>query len=107
MPPQPHPVRCAFSSRQRPKGLKSPTIIGLTGAFGSGCTTAAKHLRDARQFAMVRLSDSIRTEWAKANEGEPSRLELQRLGDELRQKNHPGILVELTLAGLAEKNTGN
>jgi deoxycytidylate deaminase len=56
---------------------------------------------------MVRLSDSIRTEWAKATEGEPSRLELQRLGDELRQKNHPGILVELTLAGLAEKNSGN
>jgi len=56
---------------------------------------------------MVRLSDSIRAEWAKTNKGEPSRLELQRLGDELRQKNHPGILVDLALRGIAEKNSGN
>jgi deoxycytidylate deaminase len=84
----------------------APNIIGLTGAFGSGCTTAAKHLRDARHFTMVRLSDSIRTEWAKINKSEPSRLELQRLGDELRQKNQPGVLVELSLRDLAEKNGG-
>jgi dephospho-CoA kinase len=76
-------------------------IIGLTGAFGSGSTTAAKHLRDTRQFVMVRLSDSIRTEWAKTNQHEPSRLELQRLGNELRQKYHPGVLVELSLSALA------
>lgn len=84
----------------------SPKIVGLTGAFGSGCTTAAKHLRDTRNFAMVRLSDSIRAEWVKSNKVEPSRLELQRLGDELRQKNHPGILVELSLNELAQKNNG-
>jgi deoxycytidylate deaminase len=84
----------------------SPKIIGLTGAFGSGCTTAAKHLRDTRNFAMVRLSDSIRAEWARSNKGEPSRLELQRLGDELRQKNDPGILVDLSLREIAEKNKG-
>lgn len=79
-------------------------IVGLAGAFGSGCTTAAKHLRDTRGFAMVRLSDSIRSEWAKTKKEEPSRLELQRLGDELRRKNHPGVLVDLALQELAQKN---
>ena len=77
-------------------------IVGLTGAFGSGCTTTAKHLRDKRGFSLVRLSDPIKTEWAKAHTSEPTRLDLQRLGDELRQSNHPGILVELALRA-AEK----
>jgi deoxycytidylate deaminase/dephospho-CoA kinase len=72
-------------------------IIGLTGAFGSGCTTTAKHLRDKRNFHLVRLSDPIKTKWSETHKEEPTRLDLQRLGDELRQKNHPGILVELAL----------
>ncbi len=72
-------------------------IIGLTGAFGSGCTTTAKHLRDKRGFNLLRLSDPIKTKWAETHKGEPKRPDLQRLGDELRQKNHPEILVELAL----------
>lgn len=72
-------------------------IIGLTGAFGSGCTTTAKHLRDKRGFSLVRLSDPIKATWAKAHKKEPTRPDLQRLGDEIRQKNHPGILVERAL----------
>jgi deoxycytidylate deaminase len=81
-------------------------IIGLTGAFGSGCTTAAKHLRDARHFEVVRLSDPIRSEWTKISKDEPSRLQLQRLGDELREKNHPGVLVERALDAASQKNGG-
>jgi deoxycytidylate deaminase/dephospho-CoA kinase len=79
-------------------------IIGLTGAFGSGCTTTAKHLRDKRGFTLVRLSDPIKTNWAENHEQQPTRPDLQRLGDELRQKNHPGILVELALK--AAENDG-
>ena len=86
---------------------QNANIIGLTGAFGSGCTTAAKHLRDTRGFTVVRLSELIRAEWAKTNQGEPSRLDLQRLGDELRQKNHAGILVERALQEVAQKNGGD
>jgi deoxycytidylate deaminase len=81
-------------------------IIGLTGAFGSGCTTAAKHLRYSRHFALARLSDPIRAEWAKINKNDPSRLELQRLGDDLRHGNHPGVLPELAFKELFEKNGG-
>lgn len=81
-------------------------IIGLTGAFGSGCTTAAKHLRDSRNFTLLRLSDPIRAEWSRTNGTEPSRLELQRLGDDLRRENHAGILVELAFKALADKCAG-
>src|ERR1700686_4790596 len=89
-----------------PVDLSPRTIIGLTGAFGSGCTTAAKYLRDTRKFVSIRLSDPIRTAWGNANKGDPSRLELQRLGDEIRQGSHPGILVELAFKELADKNSG-
>jgi dephospho-CoA kinase len=50
-------------------------VIGLTGAFGSGCTTAAHALRDDRKFVCLRLSDVIREEWKKGGgTGEPPRL---------------------------------
>ena len=81
-------------------------IVGLTGAFGSGCTTAAKYLRDTRGFVPVRLSDSIKAEWSKNHKVDPSRSDLQRLGDELRQKGHSGILVEQALTELEKKNGG-
>jgi deoxycytidylate deaminase/dephospho-CoA kinase len=86
--------------------LSPQIIVGLTGAFGSGCTTAAKHLRDTRGFAIVRLSDTIRAVWAKISAREPSRVELQRLGDKLRQENHSGFLVESAFQELAERNKG-
>ena len=71
------------------------------------CTTAAKHLRDARGFVVVRLSDLIRVTWQESNATEPSRLQLQRLGDELRRKHHPGVLIELALKNLGEKLPDN
>ena len=43
------------------------TVIGVTGAFGSGCTLAAKTSRDERRFQYVALSDVIRAEWASKN----------------------------------------
>jgi len=66
-------------------------IIGLTGAFGSGCTTAAHCLRDERGFTPISLSDLLRQEWSKTNSQTPSREQLQRLGDELRESRSPGL----------------
>ena len=88
---------------ERPKEFPSDIklVIGLTGAFGSGCTTAARHLRDEEHFEMVRLSEALQTEWQKRNAGkEPSRFDLQKLGDELRQKGGPGIVVDMAIANL-------
>lgn len=85
--------------------IEPKLVIGVTGAFGSGCTTAARYLRDERGFEMITLSDCIRSEWNKRNPGkEPSRLDLQKLGDELRQKNKNGFLIETTLNELNKKD---
>jgi deoxycytidylate deaminase len=74
---------------------KTRFAIGFTGAFGSGCTTGAKHLRDERGFSYVRLSESIREQWKAdhPNGEEPSRVDLQRLGDRMRADGGPGVLV--------------
>lgn len=75
-------------------------VVGITGAFGSGCTTAAKALRDERGFRLVKLSDMIRARHAKSHEA--TREELQRLGDELRRKHGGAILVEDALAKVTD-----
>lgn len=75
-------------------------MIGFTGAFGSGCTTATKHLRDQRAFTRRSLSDALRSQFendvgAKADEA--PREDLQRFGDELRKAGGTGVLVDLAL----------
>lgn len=70
-------------------------VIGLTGTFGSGCTTAAKVLRGERGFSVITLSDEIRREWSNSNRGAPSRTDLQRLGDRLREQRARSVLVDL------------
>jgi len=73
-----------------------PIIIGLTGAFGSGCSIAAQHLASFHGFKHIRLSDQIKKKWA--GNGPPSRTDLQKLGDQLRQADGLGVLVDAALA---------
>ena len=87
-------------------------VVGLTGAFGSGCTTAARHLRDGRGFKLITLSDTLRVEWrTRGNTTEPTRADLQKLGDELRMKEGGGVLVNRALnefrAGIEGKDGGD
>jgi deoxycytidylate deaminase/dephospho-CoA kinase len=70
-------------------------VVGITGAFGSGCSTAVNCLRDERGFEVISLSKILRQEWAKASKEDPSREQLQRLGDELRESHSSGFLAEL------------
>ncbi len=77
--------------------------IGLTGAFGSGCSTAGKHLRDKRGFTYLRLSDPIRTRWKELHPGEnEKRPDLQRLGDDMRKQSGGSVVVELSLKSVGE-----
>jgi deoxycytidylate deaminase/dephospho-CoA kinase len=79
------------------------TVIGLTGPFGSGCSTASKTLRDERKFKVVKLSEPILAQWrAAGGRGSPRRVDLQRIGDELREGRGSGILVELSLGALRQ-----
>ncbi len=85
---------------------KDAVVIGLTGAFGSGCTTASKHLRDQGSFTRITLSDVIRAEWARKHPRKnPSRLDLQRFGDELRQTRGAEVLVDLALQPVIDEES--
>jgi dephospho-CoA kinase len=69
-------------------------VIGLTGPFGSGATTCAQILSDRLQFSAVKLSVGIRAEFKKRNdEVQPTRAQLQELGDELRESNDASVLA--------------
>ena len=74
-------------------------MIGLTGAFGSGCSTAAKYLAEFDEpYEVVKISDLLRATWAARGTGrEPSRKDLQLLGDELRAPDNYHVLVEEAL----------
>jgi deoxycytidylate deaminase/dephospho-CoA kinase len=78
-------------------------VIGLTGAFGGGCSTAARYLRDERAFTILRLSDEIKRRWKLSNSGEPSRSDLQSFGDQLRETEGLGVLVNASLEQLSGK----
>lgn len=78
---------------------RNVTVIGLTGPFGSGCTTAAEYIRSESGFQEIGLSDQLHELW---HERYPSKDEtrhgLQKLGDELRQKHGVDHLVRNALA---------
>src|SRR3954463_6361506 len=80
------------------------TVIAFTGAFGSGCTNAAKILRDERGFQMRSLSAPIKEHWAAQSGGKaPKRNDLQRLGDQMRQEKGNDILLQLSLEKIDEE----
>lgn len=69
---------------------KTKLALGLTGSFGSGCSTLAEALK-SHGFIRVSLSEQIKDRWAKSNSvrtakgDRPSRKELQDLGNDLRK----------------------
>jgi deoxycytidylate deaminase len=68
-------------------------VIGVTGPFGSGCTTIANALNHLeRPFKLLKLSDVIRDAW-EDKEKEPVRSDLQALGDKLRLDHGTDYLV--------------
>ena len=83
----------------------SRVVLGLTGAFGSGCTTAAYALRDDRGFKYVRLSDVIKDTWKKLHKrpATPTRGDLQNIGDQLRQDQGPSALINLAIDKLPKE----
>lgn len=76
-------------------------VVGLTGAFGSGCTSAAKHLRDTKDYSPLSLSETLRAEWkTRYGDQEPQRHDLQRFGDDLRAEEGRGVLVNRAMEAL-------
>lgn len=70
-------------------------VIGITGAVGSGCTTAARHLQAIRNFHPLRLSRFVREELARIEpQAGLSRQKLQAVGNRIRSSSEGrGALV--------------
>ena len=70
-------------------------IVGLTGAFGSGCTTMAETLAETLHFENIKISDLITEQWRHDNQdpdvdpqlplARPPRGSLQDVGDSFRR----------------------
>jgi len=84
----------------------SASVIGLTGPFGSGCSTSAQILASRRGYKSFLLSSIIVNRWRKKNpKGTPSRGDLQALGNEIRlNSENPGSLAEIAIGEL-ERDT--
>lgn len=83
-------------------GSNSP-VIALTGAFGSGLTTAARHMQTAHNYLHIQISEEIRKEWNdRIGEQPPAPSDMQRLGDDLRQNLGNGELARRAVACTSE-----
>lgn len=80
------------------------TAIGLTGPFGSGCSTASGLLVEHLGYKCLRLSDIVRDEWGRRRPGrEPERADLQEMGNRLRREERdPGALAHLAVERLED-----
>ncbi|MAH47821.1 hypothetical protein CMI37_18515 [Candidatus Pacearchaeota archaeon] len=73
--------------------------IGVTGEFCSGKDMFAEYLVEKKGFKHISLSDIIRSE-AKRRGIEPTRESLQKLGNELREKEGNNVLAKMAIASM-------
>jgi dephospho-CoA kinase len=78
----------------------SKKIIGITGAFGSGKTTAAEFFRN-KGYTVVVLSSLLEKEAEKRNLPLTREI-LQDIGNEMREKYGKGILLKKALESLPD-----
>jgi dephospho-CoA kinase len=78
------------------------SLIGITGAFGSGKTTAAQYLED-KGYTVVVLSKPLEEEAIK-RKLPMTRKTLQDIGNEWREKYGSGILMQKALEKVKNKN---
>ena len=73
-----------------------PLLLGITGAFGSGKSTAAAFFA-ARGFRIIRLSSYLEEELKKHQKGTITRKMLQDAGNTLREREGAGSLAKKAL----------
>lgn len=88
--------------------MRSNLVVGVTGSFGSGCTTLTEVLQKDFNFKRYSLSDIVKEEWSAKHRRKSlekaRRWELQDVGNEMRRKSKDyAILAKRTFE---EKVTG-
>lgn len=78
--------------------MKNQRIIGITGAFGSGKSTAANYF-ESKGYRKIYLSSYLEGE-ARKRDLPLTRKVLQDLGNEFREKHGNGILAKMALKDL-------
>jgi deoxycytidylate deaminase/dephospho-CoA kinase len=82
-------------------------VLGLTGPFGSGCSTLADVLKEKYSYISYSLSDFVKEAWLIKNPGknikDAPREELQAIGNNIRREKGLHALAEMAFE-LAEKN---
>ncbi len=87
----------------------NPLILGVTGSFGSGCSTLANALKNQHGYKIVRLTDKIK-ETFKQKHPEGSydltkrRTLLQDIGNNLRKENGLEYLAKDAASSVNEEN---
>jgi deoxycytidylate deaminase len=80
-------------------------ILGLTGSFGSGCTTFREVLKDKYAFRDFSLSDIVRSEAQNKRIDKTNRMNLQTLGNDLRDAHGRNYLAKKALEIATSNNT--
>lgn len=83
-----------------------PLIIGITGAFGSGKSTAANFL-ESKGLKKIILSSFLEEEAKKRNKERITRRILQDIGNEWREKYGKDILAKKTIEFLRKEKLQN
>jgi deoxycytidylate deaminase len=85
--------------------MSSQVVIGITGSFGSGCTTVAQVLKESFGFMAYSLSNFLREDLSRRHErplGQVTRNELGDLANKLRKQKSSTILAEETYKEVCE-----
>jgi dephospho-CoA kinase len=78
------------------------SIIGITGAFGSGKSTAAAII-ESQGYKKIYLSSFLEKE-AEAKGLPMTRKTLQDLGNKLREEKGPGILMKMAIKAMRDED---
>jgi len=81
---------------------KDPLLLGITGAFGSGKSSASVFFA-TRGFTKIRLSDYLEKEVRKVESGTVTREMLQDMGNKMREEHGSGFLAEKALEHIAKE----
>jgi len=90
---------------------KLPLYLGLTGPFGSGCTTIRKEILEKSpfNFKAFSLSDLVKDAWVEKNKKpieEAKRSDLQDMGNELRREHNDSAFLAKTMVEEAKHEVG-